>query len=94
MVQMSIPANEVKAWVGDKELWSVIARSLVEKISSVLSQSLIQKACKKWPASAVNQSAVARMNTAIDSKRNMKKRKTQNENLEVTKKEGRKAEEI
>ncbi|KAI0849444.1 hypothetical protein F5Y00DRAFT_269426 [Daldinia vernicosa] len=59
--------KDARAWIGDKELFNVMSRTLDESSYPHLSPSLAQKVYKNWPVADKSTSAVIRMNNALPS---------------------------
>ncbi|KAI2779910.1 hypothetical protein F4815DRAFT_163251 [Daldinia loculata] len=59
--------EDAKAWAGDKELLSIMSRTLDESSYPHMSPSLSQKVYKNWPVADKSNSAVIRMNNALPS---------------------------
>ncbi|OTB11268.1 hypothetical protein K445DRAFT_26831 [Daldinia sp. EC12] len=57
--------KDVKAWVGDKELFNVASKALDESAYPRLTRSFLQSIYENWPEEDVEKSAVILMNEAL-----------------------------
>ncbi|KAK6952779.1 hypothetical protein Daesc_005073 [Daldinia eschscholtzii] len=57
--------KDVKAWVGDKELFNVASKALDESAYPCLTRSFLQRLYENWPEEDVEKSAVILMNEAL-----------------------------